>query len=167
MTRRGATNERLRAVAIGPTELTLLLCTDGSDAALDALTAGLRVLGPAHRVVIATVIEPGDPTLVLGTGTAGGVISGSEFERLEDERVREAHAVLDRTRSTLGLADAETMIVTGTPGQALCDLADSLDASVIVMGTRGRGGLRRAVLGSVSDHVVRNARCPVLTTGGS
>ena len=36
----------------------------------------------------------------------------------------------------------------------------------IVRGSRGRGGLRRAVLGSVSDHVVRNAPCPVVVTGG-
>jgi nucleotide-binding universal stress UspA family protein len=145
--------------------LTLLLCTDGSDAALDALTAGLRVLGRAHRVVIATVIEPGDATLVMGTGIAGGVMSATEFERLEHERGQGARAVVDRARSTLGLPDAETMIVTGSPGPGLCDLARSIDASVIVMGTRGLGGIRRAVLGSVSDHVVRNAPCPVLTIG--
>ena len=55
------------------------------------------------------------------------------------------------------------MIVEGAPGPALCELAESVDASAIVIGTRGRGGLRRAVLGSVSDHVVRNAPCPVVS----
>ena len=34
-----------------------------------------------------------------------------------------------------------------------------------MVGSRGRGGLKRAVLGSVSDHIVRNAPCPVLVTG--
>ena len=58
-----------------------------------------------------------------------------------------------------------TLMVTGSPGRRLCELAESLDASVIVMGTRGLGGIKRAVLGSVSDHVVRNAPCPVLTAG--
>jgi nucleotide-binding universal stress UspA family protein len=145
-------------------ELTLLLCTDGSDAAVEALAAGLHVVGPARRIVVATVIEPGDPTLVTGTGMAGGVISAPEFERLEDQRVADAQAALDHARSALGVPEAETMIVTGSAGPALCELAASLDASLIVMGTRGLGGIRRAVLGSVSDHVVRNAPCPVLTS---
>jgi nucleotide-binding universal stress UspA family protein len=148
-------------------ELTLLLCTDGSETALHALVAGMRVLGGGHRVVIATVIEPGDPTLVAGTGMAAGVMSASEFERLEHQRVEDARMTLEEARSTLGLSDAETMIVTGSAGRSLCELAESLDASVIVMGTRGLGGIRRALLGSVSDHVVRNAPCPVLTTGAS
>jgi nucleotide-binding universal stress UspA family protein len=127
----------------------------------------MQVVGHARRVVIATVVEPGDLTLVVGTGIAGGVMSAPEFDQLERHRADEARAALNRARSTLDLADAETMIVTGSPGPALCDLAASLDASVIVMGTRGLGGIRRAVLGSVSDHVVRNARCPVLTTSAS
>jgi nucleotide-binding universal stress UspA family protein len=127
----------------------------------------MGVVGPARRVVIATVIEPGDPTLVAGTGMAGGVMSAAEFDRLEDQRVQDARMALERARSTLRLPDAETMIVTGSVGPSLCDLAASLEASVIVMGTRGLGGIRRAVLGSVSDHVVRNAPCPVLTTGAS
>jgi len=151
----------------GSMDLTVLLCTDGSESAVKALAAGMAVLGRPQRVVIATVIEPGDLTLVTGTGMAGGVISPAEFDRLEDQRAVDARAALDRTRSTLGLADAETMIVTGSPGPSLCELAESLPASVIVMGTRGLGGIKRAVLGSVSDHVVRNASCPVLTTGAS
>ncbi len=144
---------------------TLLLCTDGSEAAVAALAAGLEVLGPADRIVIATVLEPGDPTLVSGTGMAGGVMSASDFDRLQRDREEGARAVLDHARSELGLPDAEALIVTGSPGHSLCELAGTLPASVIVMGTRGRGGIRRAVLGSVSDHVVRNAPCPVLTTG--
>ena len=81
----------------------------------------------------------------------------------DDAEVRgAAQAVLDETAQTLGL-DAETMIVEGTPGPAICDLAAALPASVVVIGTHGRSGIRRAVLGSVSDHVVRNAPCPVLT----
>ena len=148
-------------------ELTLLLCTDGSDSALDALVTGMQVVGPAHRVVIATVVEPGDLTLVVGTGIAGGVMSAAEFDQLERHRGDEARGALERARSTLGRPDAEAMIVTGSPGPSLCDLAESVGASVIVMGTRGLGGIRRAVLGSVSDHVVRNAPCPVLTSGAS
>ncbi len=144
---------------------TVLLCTDGSDAAVAALAAGLAVLGPADRIVIATVVEPGDPTLVTGTGMAAGVMSANDFEQLQREREAGAHTVVDRARSELGLPDAETLIATGSPGHTIIELAETLPASVIVMGTRGRGGIRRAVLGSVSDHVVRNAPCPVLTTG--
>ena len=52
----------------------------------------------------------------------------------------------------------------GDPGRALCELATQLPARGIVMGTRGRGAIKRALLGSVSDYVVRNAPCPVIIT---
>jgi nucleotide-binding universal stress UspA family protein len=146
-------------------ELTVLLCTDGSELALHALTEGMAVLRHADRLVIAIALEPADPTLLTGTGMAAGVMSPDDFEQLESDRNNVAVAALDTTRTALRLDGAETIVVTGAPGPALCELADSLPASVIVLGTRGRGGLRRAVLGSVSDHVVRNAPCPVLTTG--
>jgi nucleotide-binding universal stress UspA family protein len=147
-------------------ELTVLFCADGSDLALDALTAGLSVLGRPHRAVICTVVEPVDPTLLTGVGIAGGVMSPHDFNEMEKDREAEAHAVLERARSTLDLPDAEVVVVAGgPPGPRVCDLAAELPASVIVLGTRGRGGIRRAMLGSVSDHVVRNAPCPVLTTG--
>jgi nucleotide-binding universal stress UspA family protein len=145
--------------------LTVLLCTDGSESALKALAAGIAVLGAADRTVIATVVEHGDPTLVTGTGMASGVMSAEDFDRLEQDRATAARAALGQAASTLDLPGAETVAVAGAPGPSLCDLAANLPASVIVMGTRGHGGIRRAVLGSVSDHVVRNAPCPVLTIG--
>ena len=145
--------------------MTVLLCTDGSDLADAALARGLAVIGPADRVVLATVVDAVDPTLVVGTGIAGGVMSAVELERHQDELVGTAQRQLDTTATRLGLDTVETTIVAGAAGPALCDLAASLPAAVIVMGTRGRGGLRRTVLGSVSDHVVRNAPCPVITSG--
>ncbi len=147
----------------GPPALTALLCTDGSELALKALAAGMAVLGHADRVVIATVVDAVDPTLLTGTGMAAGVMSPQDFDRLEADRGADARAVLEATRTSLDLGDAELLVVSGSPGHSLCELAAELPASVIVMGTRGRGRIRRAVLGSVSDHVVRNAPCPVLT----
>jgi nucleotide-binding universal stress UspA family protein len=144
---------------------TVLLCTDGSELAEAALARGMAVVTEPGRLVIATVVEPLDPMLVTGTGMASGVMSPAEAQRYHDERLALAEGHADAARSVVGIDEAETTILSGAPGPALCEFAVSLPADVIVMGTRGRGGLRRAVLGSVSDHVVRNAPCPVITTG--
>jgi nucleotide-binding universal stress UspA family protein len=144
--------------------LTVLLCTDGSELADTALADGLAVLGRPDRLVIATVIDPFVPP-VVGIGVAPAMISPYVADQVIDERRQEGQAQVEATCRALGKPDAEITILTGAPGPALCELAASLQASVVVIGTRGRGGLRRAVLGSVSDHVVRNAPCPVVVTG--
>jgi universal stress protein A len=51
----------------------------------------------------------------------------------------------------------------GIPHEAICDVAREEDAAYIVMGTHGRAGLTRFMLGSVADRVIRTAPCPVLT----
>jgi nucleotide-binding universal stress UspA family protein len=50
----------------------------------------------------------------------------------------------------------------GKPNAEIAGLADELGAGLIVLGSRGLGPLRRALMGSVSDSVVRHAHCPVL-----
>lgn len=54
-------------------------------------------------------------------------------------------------------------VVSGTPDADVLRLANELRADLIVMATHGRKGLRHFVLGSVAEHVVREAHCPVLT----
>jgi nucleotide-binding universal stress UspA family protein len=141
---------------------TILLCTDGSDLALTSLRRGLDVLAAGDRVVIATVVELTPPTDVLGTGFAGGMVSPEQADRDDRLRRESGEHLLVHTRDGLGLPDADLVVLDGAPGPALVDLAAELPASVVVIGTRGHGGLRRAVLGSVSDHVVRHAPCPVV-----
>ena len=50
----------------------------------------------------------------------------------------------------------------GMPDRMIVELAEELGAGLIVMGSRGLGGVRRVLLGSISDSVVRHAHCPVL-----
>ena len=50
----------------------------------------------------------------------------------------------------------------GRADQEIIDLGEEIGAGLIVMGSRGLGGVRRALMGSVSDSVVRHAHCPVL-----
>jgi nucleotide-binding universal stress UspA family protein len=144
---------------------TVMLCTDGSELALSAIRQALELLVPADRTVLVTVTPPVDPSLVTGTGFAGGVMSLEEKDELMASDRAAAQQLLDETVDQLGLVGVEAMVVMGDPGHEICELAASLPASVVVIGTSGRGGFRRAVMGSVSDHVVRHAVCPVLVQG--
>jgi len=59
--------------------------------------------------------------------------------------------------------DITTATTSGVPAHAICAYAQRIGADLIVMGTHGRTGVSRAVLGSVAEAVVRHARCPVMT----
>ena len=141
----------------------MIICTDGSDLAIDAASRVLAVLRPTDRAMVVTVVDAVDPTLAYdGSGHAGPTFSEAELEA-HTQRVRDdGQAALDRTVAALGLVGATGEMVEGSPGPRLCQLAEEVAAAVIVMGTRGRGGIKRALLGSVSDHVIRNAPCPVV-----
>jgi nucleotide-binding universal stress UspA family protein len=141
----------------------VLLCVDGSEDSVAAARTGLDRLAPAERTIVATVVEAGDPMLVAGaSGMAGGAMSPEQFTEMEEARAREGEAVVADAVASLGLDGAETRVLVGAAGPELAALAADEGATVLVVGSRGRGGIKRALLGSVSDHLVRNAGCPVL-----
>jgi nucleotide-binding universal stress UspA family protein len=142
-----------------------LLCTDGSDLALNAIRQGLDLLEAPDSIVVMSVASPIDPTLVTGTGFAGGVMTYDEKNDLVEAQRTAAQAHIDETVDALGLVDVETMVVLGDAGHEICRLAEELPAGVVVLGTHGRSGIRRAIMGSTSDHVVRHCVCPVLVQG--
>ncbi len=80
-----------------------------------------------------------------------------EAQRLleaEVARIKEAGATVAQSYLRLGRADSRI-------DEEIVELAQNMDAGMIVMGSRGQGRLRRALLGSVSESVVRHAHCPV------
>jgi nucleotide-binding universal stress UspA family protein len=148
--------ERLETVAV---------CVDGSEVSTHAAARGFALLLPAEHVVIVTVIEDVDPSLVTGSGFAGGVMSEGEFDAMTKETESEGRAIVESAARELNLPTAELGVLRGAPGPMLCAFAKDSGARALVVGSRGRGGVKRALLGSVSDHVVRNAPCPVVVVG--
>ena len=141
----------------------IILCTDGSDLAIQAVTHGLSVLAPSDTVMVVTVVDHVDMALAQGvSGHASAVFSEEELTAKRSELLAEGQDAVERTAASLGDGNVETRVIEGDAGTAICALAAQLGATAIVLGSRGRGGMKRALLGSVSDYVVRNAECPVV-----
>ena len=147
---------------------TLIVATDGSDLALQAALAGLSLTRPADKVLVVSavdLIEPGEDA----TGHAGPTITYEQAEASNREATAQGQAAVAAIRDAIrdgGYApeQVETRLVEGGPGPALCRLAGDVNASALIIGSRGRGGLKRALLGSVSDYIVRNAPCSVIVS---
>jgi nucleotide-binding universal stress UspA family protein len=145
----------------------VVVCTDGSDLADRAAHAGLARLHEGAEVIVVSVVAENDPTLVLGAGMAGGTETPEEYERLNAARHAEGIAAVERLAGGMSVKSVRREVLVGDAGAAVCDYAAEVGAAVIVLGTRGRGGFKRALLGSVSDYVVRNAPCSVLVTNAN
>jgi nucleotide-binding universal stress UspA family protein len=85
--------------------------------------------------------------------------------RMQEGAEQEARTKLDEQVQRVGQSGGEVAEIharIGRPDAEIVGLADELGAGLIVLGSRGLGSLRRALMGSVSDSVVRHAHCPVL-----
>ena len=141
----------------------VVIGTDGSDDALAAARRAVEVLAADAEVHLLCVAEP--PAAVsagMESGFAGGLATPAEVDAAWTLAIAEATEALERTTSVLDTATVTTKIERGEAGALLCRRADELGADVVVVGSRGRGAIRRALLGSVSTFVVHNAPCPVL-----
>ena len=149
---------------------TFIVATDGSDLAIRAGAAGLSLTKPADRVLLVSVADVVDPSLAEdATGHASASLTHEDVEANHRQRRAESRAAVESTEEALRSVDSareglELLVIDGEPGPALCRLAAEVDASALIVGTRGRGGLKRALLGSVSDYIVRHAPCSVIVS---
>lgn len=143
-------------------ELCVLVGTDGSELSVRAAVIALALLKDPHRLVVATVTPIVDPTLATGSGFGSGVVSPEAFDQIVEAQRQEGEHNVRETVRALGVSSAETRVMRGEAGADLCALAAELPATVLVVGSRGRGALKRALLGSVSSYVVQHAPCPVM-----
>jgi nucleotide-binding universal stress UspA family protein len=88
--------------------------------------------------------------------------SQSVVLRLEEAGYDAVETVRERAAAA-GVEDTVGAVRQGTPVREILRYADEADADVIVMGTHGRTGIRRLLVGSVTNQVVRSADVPVLT----
>jgi nucleotide-binding universal stress UspA family protein len=82
-------------------------------------------------------------------------------QELNEEAQRLLDAQVEQIKADGGTV-AQAHLRIGRPDEQIVDSAEEIGAGLIVMGSRGLGGIRRLLMGSVSDSVVRHAHCPVL-----
>ena len=145
-------------MSIFPTKI--LLATDGSkEARLAARTA----------VVLADKTDSELHVVNVGLQDYGYPIYAvpelEEVRGIAEEVTKEARKLLDAEVEQVEAAGgsvAKAHLGIGRPEVEIVRLAEEIGAGLIVMGSRGLGGIRRALIGSVSDSVVRHAHCPVM-----
>jgi nucleotide-binding universal stress UspA family protein len=81
-----------------------------------------------------------------------------------DSLTTKAQSIVQRAKASG--ADATFLVWEGEPGEAIVAAAESEKADIIVVGSHGRSGVSRFLIGSVSDYVVRHAHCPVMVVRG-
>jgi len=138
----------------------VLIATDGSQLSIDAARRGVALLAQATSVTLLTVLTevPGDDA----GGFEGSVYSPEEQARLWESEQKEAADELARTAAALTGCEIDRRIELGDVATTICRVAEELPVDVIIVGSHGRTGLKRVLLGSVSEHVVRHSPCPVL-----
>jgi nucleotide-binding universal stress UspA family protein len=141
----------------------LLIGTDGSETAHAAALRAGQLLGDVDAVTVLAVITstPGDD--------AGGIEGSTETPEEAERDIRSeeaaARAAIDAIVAALPAEwrpKVTPRIEGGDAGPMIVWVAEHEGSDVIVVGSHGHGAFKRLVLGSVSEHVVRHAPCPVL-----
>ena len=155
-------------MSIFPT--TILLATDGSGEAEFATRTAVDLARMSDSELHVVHVLDAAPSLALlypeVTDPEGTEVPDQVLEQdLERRSVQLGREILDseaeRVQSVGGKV-AQAHLAMGDAPREIVHLAEDLEAGLVVMGSRGRGGIRRALMGSVSDSVVRHAHCPVL-----
>ena len=137
----------------------ILIPTDGSDPAKFAVKMALG-LAETHGATLPVLFIVDQPTSISGMGKG---FSGLDdlLDALEEKGHQTTETIVEQARER----DIETTAAVrrGNPHDDVLTYANDHDIDVIVMGTHGRTGVKRALLGSVTEDVVRHSEIPVLT----
>lgn len=133
---------------------TVLLATGLDTASAEATDQAIELaVGLRSRLLILNVVDPRRGRSIMGGG------------RIRPVEEREARALMVRDivqRARAAGADATFLVWDGDVADGIVAAADAEGADLIVVGTHGRAGVERSILGSVSDQVIRRSHCPVM-----
>jgi nucleotide-binding universal stress UspA family protein len=137
----------------------ILICYDGSAGAQRAIEAAAKLFGP-RRAVVLDVAPPLTPAESVALTTS--ITPGAAFEELNMSGGLEvAREGVEHANAAGFIAEARTYLA-APAWEGIVEIADELDAPLIVMGTRGLRGLREQVEGSLSHEIAQHSGRPVL-----
>jgi nucleotide-binding universal stress UspA family protein len=115
---------------------------------------------------LATVLarDTGATLIIVHIEEAPNVYAGGEFYYgIPNPPTEELKRMLEEVKPDDPSVRYEHRLLTGDPASAIVRLAEEEDVDMIVMGTHGRTGIIRVLMGSVAEVIVRRAKCPVIT----
>ena len=135
----------------------ILVPTDGS-AGVERAVEEAAELAAVHGAEVHSVY-------VLNTANFASLPMETSWEGVSDMLRQDGEEALERVRTLLESYEVpvRTHLIEGSPAREIVDFATEEDCDLIVMGTHGRGGIDRLLLGSVAERVVRGSPIPVLT----
>lgn len=141
----------------------ILVPTDGSSTAEAAFEHAIELARQYDAEILALyVVDTDAMSITLGPEQVDRVMTG-QFEGMGEVK-EEAEAALERVEAIADerRVECDTEIRAGTPHKKIGDCIDDSDIDVVVMGSHGRGGLKRRIMGSVTERVLRSTTVPVL-----
>lgn len=141
---------------------TVVFATDGSEASMAALEHALGIAN-VHGATLhgLYVVDTGYPF----SGFEGGVDVVPVLEALREEGKRSLSTVEERAEA-VGVPFVRAVRESEAVARTITEYVDEVGADLLVVGTHGRTGVSRWLLGSVAERVVRTAEVPVLTVRG-
>lgn len=143
----------------------IMIATDGSENAKKAATSGIEIAKLAGAELYIVHVIPKVPNLSyfgipIESPRKIPIEEQTFIKNLEEEGM-EILKIIQKMADEKGV-NAEILLLEGHPGSEIIDFADKNDVDLIVMGTLGRTGLNRIIIGSVAVDVVRHANKMVL-----
>jgi nucleotide-binding universal stress UspA family protein len=133
---------------------TIMFATDGSEQADEALGVAIEIAKDAGAKLAVLAVRP--PRAV---GRGGG---GPAMLEVEEQGGPQHIADAAVTSATAAGVDATAHTAHGDVVDCICDATRTLDADLLVVGSRGHGGFAGLLLGSVSQQLAQHAPCPVV-----
>lgn len=135
----------------------ILIATDSSESAEKAADFGVEIAGLSRAKVYAVSVIDTTPYYSIPLDQ---VWSKEVYEQLE-QMGYEADSYVEKAAKAAGI-EVESLVLKGNPAERILNFAEEQNVDMIVVGSHGRGGFERLVIGSVSEKVVRHAKVPVL-----
>ncbi len=141
----------------------ILVCTDGSKESRKALEEAAKLAGGCGLPEVA-VIHVYPYTTAIPGAVEGQYMTKESFERFSETNRATGEAILAEAKSFFAEKNiqAKAILLGGHPAMTIAEVAAKEGYDIIVIGSRGFGGLKRLFLGSVSNAVLQEAKANVL-----
>ena len=147
----------------------ILLASDGSESATHATEVAVELSKKTDSELHVLYVGEDATALLSPQGADTAWVVQEDLAPIQEEQGQQFEQVARQTLDAevqqvraVGGTVAQAHLRMGTPAAEIVELAEELGVGLVVVGSRGLGGIRRALMGSVSDSVVRHAHCLVL-----